>query len=125
MNTQRRFLPERILHRIEDHIDEWRRREGVREAELAEHRAKLWEEAAKREKLLAEAIGEEEARQTSVEDVVRRHRVVFVVHSGEAAEALETFAHESSRLMNVIPGRNSRTNGTGVKGSWLIFEDPS
>jgi hypothetical protein len=39
-------------------------------------------------------MGEEEARSSSVEEVMREHRVAFVIHSEEAAQTLEEFANE-------------------------------
>jgi hypothetical protein len=85
---------ERVLHRIEDHVEEWRKQEGVRKAEAAAQRERLWAEAAEREKLLAEAIASEESRRASLGEITRQHRVVFVVHSEEMAQTLESFADE-------------------------------
>jgi hypothetical protein len=90
----------KILHGVEDHLEEWRRKE--------------------REKLLAKTIGEEEARRASVGEGAERHRFVFVVHSEEAYKALVSLAGERYRLVNAAPGGGS--TGSGVKGSWLVFE---
>jgi hypothetical protein len=84
------------------------------------HRNELWAEAKEREKLLAKAIGEEEARRPSVGEGTERHRFVFVVHSEEVSRGLVTLASERYHLVNAVPGGGS--NGGGVKGSWLVFE---
>ncbi len=73
--------------------------------------------------MLAEFIGEEEAKRASVEEVMKEHRVVFVVRFEEVAETLETFAREGDRLVRVIPStRGSYAKEIGIKGSWLVFE---
>ena len=114
---------ERIRHRIEEHVEEWRREDAARHAEVEAIREQMWAEAAERERLLAKAIGEEEARRTSSTEVPKRQRMVFVVHSKEAAQALQDFAREREvRLVKVLPGRGSYANGSGIEGSWLVFE---
>ena len=114
---------ERIRNRIEEHVEEWRREDAARHAEVEAIREQLWAEAAERERLLAKAIGKEEARRTSVEEVAKRQRMVFVVHSEEAAGAFQDFAREREvRLVKVVPGSASHANGSGIKGSWLVFE---
>jgi C4-type Zn-finger protein len=122
MGEQRESTIERILHRIEDHVQEWRRQERARETEAAAQREALWAEAVEREKLLAQTITDEEAGRESIEEITKQHRVVFVVHSEEVAQTLGTFAAEKDRLVNVIPGRGSYGDGAGLKGSWLVFE---
>src|SRR5918994_4869505 len=92
MLGQRGATIERIRHRIEEHVEEWRRQDAARHAEVEAIRERLWAEAAEREKLLAKAIGEEETRLISVEETTKRQRMVFVVHSEEAAGALQNFA---------------------------------
>ena len=104
-------------------MEEWRGQERVRKAEAAAQRERLWAEAVEREKLLAEAVTDEKSRQSSLE-IAKQHRIVFVVHSEEAARALETFASEKDRLVSVVPGRGSYGGDTGLKGSWLVFETP-
>jgi hypothetical protein len=111
---------EKIRHRAEDHIEEWRRQDQARNAEAEADRDKLWAEAKKRQKLLAKTIGEEEVRRASVREGTERQRFVFVVHSEEASKALVSLAGERYRLVNAVPGRGS--TGVGVKGSWLVFE---
>jgi hypothetical protein len=123
MSQRRTPTIERILHRIEEHVEQWRNQDRAHKAEAAAQREKLWAEAAEREKLLAEAIAQEqEVGQTSVEETTERHRVVFVAHSEEMARTLETFAQQRNRLVNVVPSRGSYGEGTGIKGSWLVFE---
>lgn len=113
---------ERILHRIEDHIEEWRRRDTALKAEAEAHREEMWAEAAEREKLLKQAINQAESSRDSLEEITKQHRVVFVAHSEEVLRTLEEFAKERDRLVKVIPGRGSDTNVPGIKGSWLVFE---
>src|SRR5215212_5612617 len=132
MDEQRMTMIERILHRIEDHVEEWRGQDRARKAEAAAQREKLWAEAAEREKLLAEAIAEEETQRSSLEEITRQHRVVFVVHSEEVARALETFRRKGPpgergprqgelrgrrRRQRLVAGvRNARVKGTSSPG---------
>jgi hypothetical protein len=123
MGEHRTSMIERIVNRIEEHIEDWRKRDAARAAEAEANRDQLWAAAAERERLLAEVLGEEEAHRTSVEEVMKEHRVVFVVHSEEAAQTLETFAREGDHLVNAIPStRGSYAREMGIKGSWLVFE---
>jgi len=115
-------MVEKILHRAEDHVDEWRRRDQTRKVEAEAERDKLWAEAKEREKLRAKTIGEEEARRASVGEATERHRFVFAVHAEEASAVLVSLAGERYRLVNAVPGGGS--TGAGVKGSWLVFEAP-
>jgi hypothetical protein len=123
MGEKRTSMIERIVQRVEEHIEEWRRRDAARHAEADANRDQLWAAAAERERMLAEVLGEEEARQASVEEVMKEHRVAFVVHSEEVAQTLETFASEGDRLIRVIPStRGSYAREMGIKCSWLVFE---
>lgn len=123
MGEHRTSMIERIVNRVEEHIEEWRRRDAARAAEAEANRDQLWAAAAERERLLAEVLGEEEAHRASVEEVMKDHRVVFVVHSEEVAQTLETFAREGDRLLKAIPStRGSYAKEMGIKGSWLVFE---
>lgn len=116
---------ERIVHRIEEHIEEWRREDAARKREADENRDRLWAAAAERERLLVEAINEEESRLSSLEEITKQHRLVFVAHSEEVARTLEEFAQEKDCLVKVIPGKQgSYAREVGVKGSWLVFETP-
>ena len=54
MSERRESMIERVLHRIEEHVEEWRRQDAARKREAASHREELWAEAAERQKLLAE-----------------------------------------------------------------------
>jgi hypothetical protein len=124
MGEQRASMIERIVHRVEEHIEEWRKRDAARAAEAEANRDQLWAAAAERERLLVEVIGEEETHRASVEEVMKQHRVVFVVHSEEVAQTLEAFAGERDLLVRVIPGRRgSYAREMGIKGSWLVFEE--
>ncbi len=124
MGEKRITMIERILHRIEDHVELWRDRERTRETELASHREKLWAEAAEREKLLGEAVADDETERASLEEMTKRHRVVFVLHRKDLTGALETFAGDKDRLVNVVPGKGDYGSGKGIegiRGSWLVF----
>jgi hypothetical protein len=123
MGEHRTSMIERIVNRIEGHIEEWRKQDAARAAEAEAHRDELWAAAAERERMLTKVIGEEEAHRSSVEEVMKEHRVVFVVHSEEVAQTLETFAQEGDRLIRAIPStRGSYDKEMGIKGSWLVFE---
>jgi hypothetical protein len=123
MGEQRASMIERIVQRVEEHIEDWRRRDAARHAEADANRDQLWAAAAERERMLAELVSEEEARRESVEEVMKEHRVAFVVHSEEVAQTLEAFAAEKDRLIRVIPStRGSYAKEMGIKGSWLVFE---
>jgi hypothetical protein len=123
MGEQRTSMIERIVQRVEEHIEDWRRRDAARAAEADANRDQLWAAAAERERMLAELVSEEEARRESVEEVMKEHRVAFVVHSEEVAQTLEAFVAEKDRLIRVIPStRGSYAKEMGIKGSWLVFE---
>ena len=123
MGEQRASMIERIVQRVEEHIEDWRRRDAARAAEADANRDQLWAAAAERERMLAELVSEEESRRESVEEVMKEHRVAFVVHSEEVAQTLEAFVAEKDRLIRVIPStRGSYAKEMGIKGSWLVFE---
>ena len=125
MGERRTSMIERIVHRVEERIEDWRRRDAARAAEADANRDQLWAAAAERERMLAEVMGEEEAHRASVEEVMKEHRVAFVVHTEEVAQTLQTFADEGDRLIQVIPStRGSYAREMGIKGSWLVFEKP-
>ncbi len=118
-------MMERILQRIEDRVEEYRERDRARQADLAAHRAELWAEAAERQKLLAQAVAEGEADRSSLEEMTKHHRVVFVLHREELGGTLEAFAGAKDRLVNVVPGKGDYGGGKGIegiRGSWLVFE---
>ena len=125
MGEQRASMIERIVQRVEEHIEDWRRRDAARAAEADANRDQLWAAAAERERVLAEVFSEEEARRESVEEVMKEHRVAFVIHSEDVAQTLEAFAAEGDRLIRVIPSsRSTYAREMGIKGSWLVFEKP-
>ncbi|HSK83887.1 MAG TPA: hypothetical protein VK902_10900 [Rubrobacter sp.] len=113
---------ERILHRIEERVEDWRKREAALQAEADASRSRLWAEAAERERLLAEAVGAEETRRETIEELTKEHRVVFVLHRTEVEETLQDFVREGHRLVSVVPRRGGETISEGLKGSWLVFE---
>jgi hypothetical protein len=122
MSEQGGSAIERILNRIEEHIEDWRKRDSALQAEADASRSRLWAEAAERERLLAEAVGAEEARRESIEDLTKENRVIFVLHREELAETLEEFARQGDKLVSVVPRRGGETITQGLKGSWLVFE---
>ena len=122
MGEQRTSRIKRILQRVEEHIEEWRQRDAAHAAEADAFRGMLWAEAAERERLLAEAMGEEEARRESIEVLTKEHRVVFVLHREEVGETLEDFASQGDRLVRVVPRKGGEAITAGLKGSWLVFE---
>jgi IS30 family transposase len=123
MGEQHTSMIERIVQRVEEHIEDWRRRDAARAAEADANRDQLWAVAAERERMLAELVSEEESRRESVEEVMKEHRLAFVVHSEDVAQILEAFAAEKDRLIRVIPStRGSYAKEMGIKGSWLVFE---
>lgn len=103
-------------------MEEWRRRDAALHAEADASRSRLWAEAAAREQLLAEAVGAEEARLDSIEELTKEHRVVFVLHRKEVTDPLEEFARQGDQLVSVVPRRGDETMSEGLKGSWLVFE---
>ena len=48
MGERRPSAIERILHRIEEHVEDWRKRDSALQAEADESRSQLWAEAAER-----------------------------------------------------------------------------
>jgi hypothetical protein len=122
MGEHRASAIERVLHRIEEHLEDWRKRDAALQAEVDASRGRLWAEAAERERLLAEAVGAEEARRESIEELTMQHRVVFVLHRREVEETLEDFVREGDRLVSVVPRRGGEAISDGLKGSWLVFE---
>ena len=122
MSEQQPSAIERMLHRIEEHIEDWRQRDSTLQAQADASRNRLWEEAAERERLLAEAVGAEEARRESIEELTKQNRVLFVLHREELVETLEAFARQGDRLVSVVPRRGGETISEGLKGSWLVFE---
>jgi hypothetical protein len=113
---------ERVLHRIERRVEDASERMRSREEGFERYRETLWAEAAERERLLVQAVSEEEARERSLEEVAKEHRVAFVVHSEEAGRALKDLADGRARLVSVVPGSGGVESGAGIKGSWLVFE---
>jgi hypothetical protein len=124
MGKPRASMIERIVQRVEEHIEEWRRRDVARAADADADRDQLWADAVERERMLAEFIGEEETHRASVEEVMKEHRMAFVVHSEEVAQTLEAFAAEKDCLIRVIPmsSRGNYAREMGIKCSWLVFE---
>ena len=89
-------------------MEDWRSRDAARHAEADAFRGMLWAEAAERERLLAEAMGEEETRRESIEELTKQHRVVFVLHREEVSETLEDFVSQGDRLVSVVPRKGAK-----------------
>lgn len=122
MSREEGFI-ERVVQNVEQHVQQWREADAARKVEAERHRDALMAEAVERERLLAESIGEEEARGLSSRQAAVEHGAVFVAHSEEGGKALEELASGGSRLSRVIPGRDSGGKaGSGAQGSWLLFE---
>ena len=121
MAEHRVSVIESIVHRVEDRIAEWRRHEAALEAEADANRSRLWAEAAERQRILAATIDQEETRRGAPQGATDEHELVFVVASEAFADALEHFTPDRDRLVRVMPVRESG-GGTGLRGSWLVFE---
>jgi hypothetical protein len=122
MGEQRTSRLKRILQRVEEHVEDWRKRDATLKAEADDMRGQMWAEAAERERLLAEAMESEEARRASIEDLTKEHRVVFVLHREEVVETLEDLASQGDRLVSVVPRKGGEAITGGLKGAWLVFE---
>ena len=94
MGEQRTSRLKRILQRVEEHVEDWRKRDAVLKAEADDMRDQMWAEAAERERLLAEAMESEEDGRASIEELTKEHRVVFVLHREEVVETLEDLASQ-------------------------------
>lgn len=122
MGERHTAMIERIVQRVEEHTEEWRQRDAARAAEAEANRNQLWAAAVERERHLAKIIGAE-AERASSEEIMKEHRLAFVMRSEEVAQTLKTFAGEKDRLFKVIPStKGSYAREMGMKGSWLIFE---
>jgi hypothetical protein len=113
---------ESVLGRIEERLALWREAQQARELEAEADRDRLWAEAAERERLLVETIEGEESRRSSVGEICRDKKAVFVIHSQQTKEALEGLSEEGVRFVKVIAPESASTGNTGLEGSWLIFE---
>jgi hypothetical protein len=122
MGEQRTSRLKRILQRVEEHVEDWRKQDAALKAEADAMRGQMWAEAAERERLLAEAMESEEDRLDSIEDLTKEHRVVFVLHREEVVETLEDLASQGDRLVSVVPRKGGEAVTAGLKGAWLVFE---
>src|SRR4028118_1472143 len=148
MGEQRTSRLKRILQRVEEHVEDWRKRDAALSAEADAMRGQMWAEAAERERLLAEAMKSEEdgrapledltegdrggfgahrggeggAGRGSIVDLTKEHRVVFVLHREEVVETLEDLASQGDRLVSVVPRKGGEAVTAGLKGAWLVFE---
>ena len=113
---------ESVLRRIEERLVLWREAQQARELEAEADRDRLWSEAAERERLLVETIEGEQSRRSSVGEICREKKAVFVIHSQETKEALEGLSEEGVRLVRMIAAESASTGEAGIEGSWLIFE---
>jgi ATP phosphoribosyltransferase len=107
MGEQRTSRLKRILQRVEEHVEDWRKRDAALKAEADDMRDQMWAE---------------EARRASIEDLTKEHRVVFVLHREEVVETLEDLASQGDRLVSVVPRKGGEAVTGGLKGAWLVFE---
>lgn len=110
---------ERMLGKVEDRVEQWRKEDAARKMEAEENREMLQAEAAEREKMLAEAISDEE-EDSPISDSGQQD-VVYVVHSGETGQTLRDLA-DGRRLVKVVASRGAHSGETDLGGSWLVFE---
>lgn len=120
MAERHESIVERVVHRVEDRIERWRREDTALKREADANRDALWAEAAERERLLKDTV-DRESDDGSSGRVTDRIRVVYVVASEEFADALEGFSPEKERLIRVMPAPGGERGG-GIRGSWLVFE---
>ena len=123
MGEQRTSRLKKILQRVEEHVEDWRKQDAALKAEADAMRGQMWAEAAERERLLAEAMESEEARRDSIEQLTKENRVVFVLHREEVVETLEDLASQGDRLVGVVPRKGGEAITAGLKGAWLVFEE--
>lgn len=116
MSANRASTIERILNGIENYVEDWRKENAARQGDAEANRDELWAEAAERERLLREAVNEEESRQDALEEVTKRCRVVFVLHSGEVAGTLEDFAAARGPAGEGDPRRRQLLDRLGGRG---------
>ena len=121
MGEQRTSRLKRMLQLVEEHVEDWRKRDAALKAEADDMRGQMWAEAAERERLLAEAMESEEDRLASIEDLTKEHRVVFVLHREEVVGTLEDLARQGDRLVSVVPRKGGEAVTAGLKGAWLVF----
>ena len=122
MGEQRTSRLKRILQRVEEHVEDWRKRDAALKEEADAMRGQMWAEAAERERVLAEAMRSEEDGHDSIEELTKEHRVVFVLHREEVVETLEDLASQGDRLVSVVPRKGGEAVTAGLKGAWLVFE---
>jgi len=122
MGEQRTSRLKRILQRVEEHVEDWRKQDAALKAEADLMRGQMWAEAAERERLLTEAMESEEDGGAYIEDLTKEHRVVFVLHREEVVETLEDLASQGDRLVSVVPRKGGEAVTAGLKGAWLVFE---
>ena len=123
MGEQRTSRLKRILQRVEEHVEDWRKQDAVLKAEADAMRGQMWAEAAERERLLAEAMrGQMWAGRDSIEQLTKENRVVFVLHREEVVETLEDLASQGDRLVGVVLRKGGEAITAGLKGAWLVFE---
>ncbi|MGF1473638.1 MAG: hypothetical protein ACFB50_18095 [Rubrobacteraceae bacterium] len=115
---------QRMLGKVEDRVEEWRARDTERKVQAERDRNQNWEEAVERERLLAEQMKEEEAREDSpIGTSGQKQRVAYVVHSKDMGQMLREFADGRQRLVETVPGRGDHPGEAELEGSWLVFEE--
>ena len=94
MQQQHQSRLERIIHGIEERIEEWRTQDAARKMEAEANREMLWAEAAERERREAEA-----RRRKAEEDAARRE-----AEAEERRRALAIRNRELNRLASLYAG---------------------
>ena len=104
MGEQRTSRLKRILQRVEEHVEDWRKQDAVLKAEADAMRGQMW------------------AGRDSIEQLTKENRVVFVLHREEVVETLEDLASQGDRLVGVVLRKGGEAITAGLKGAWLVFE---
>lgn len=113
---------EKLLHRVEENVEEFREEKRDRQDRAEADRDELWAEAAERERFLAQEIKHEEDLGGSGKEPDLEHKAVFAFHSEASEETLELLSRKQARIVGVVKGHGSY-GGSGVKGSWITFEE--
>lgn len=114
---------EKLLNRVEENVEESREAARARHVEAEADRDELWAEAVERERLLAQEIEREEDRSEPGKEPEREHKAVFIFHSEDTERTLEELSRKQARIVGVVKGHGSYYGDTGVKGSWITFEE--
>lgn len=123
MGNQNTNSIERILQRVEEHMETWRGGSPLRQRATGDEDNELTQETTERErKLVEETSGLRTEPSEALTPEPEHHReVAFVVYSDGFASVIENFRPGHDRIASVVPARQSG-GGMGVKGAWLVIE---